>query len=299
MSRVIVSGADGFTGRYLAPALRDAGHEVHGLVWRSDGAAIAGAQCVHQCDLADAGGLLRIMREVRPTKVVHLAGIAFVAHEAVEAIYTTNIVGTRNLLEALVVAASPVDTVLLASSANVYGNFVGTVIDEQVPPAPVNDYAVSKLAMEFVARLYADRLPIVVTRPFNYTGVGQAVNIIIPKIVDHVRRRARVIELGNLDVARDFSDVRAIAESYRRLAETPAAVGEIFNICSGRAYTIQDVLDITRDITGHELEVRFNPDFARANELKVLRGSRAKLDAAIGWFPAPDLTETLRWMLEA
>jgi GDP-6-deoxy-D-talose 4-dehydrogenase len=299
MSRIVVTGVDGFTGRYLAPVLADARYEVHGLVWRSDGAAIAGVHQTHECDLADAKGLIQIMREVRPAKVAHLAGIAFVAHEAIDAIYATNIVGTRNLLQALATAGAPVEAVLLPSSANVYGNFAGGVIDESVPPAPINDYAVSKLAMEFVARLYADRLPIVVVRPFNYTGVGQSLDFVIPKIVDHFRRQAPVIELGDLDVARDFFDVRAVVECYRRLMETSAAVGEVFNICSGRAHTIKEVLDIARDISGHDLEVRFNPAFARSNELKSLRGSRAKLDAAIGSFPAPSLTQTLRWMLEA
>ena len=110
------------------------------------------------------------------------------------------------------------------------------------PPAPANDYAVSKLAMEYLAKTYSVRLPLIICRPFNYTGVGQAEAFLLPKIVAHVRKGATEIELGNLDVARDFSDVRDVSSIYARLIQTPAAVGATLNICSGKAYTLREVL---------------------------------------------------------
>ena len=259
---------------------------------------VAGVSVLHVADLSDAPGLATVVREVQPDKVVHLAAIAFVAHGDAEAIYRTNLVGTRNLLEALAQSRAPLDAVLLASSSNVYGNSVGGVLDETTPPAPANDYAVSKLAMEYAARLYADRLPLIMARPFNYTGVGQAESFLIPKIINHVRRRATLIELGNLDVARDFSDVRNIVQLYRRLLEAPAAVGQTFNVCSGQAWSLNDVLMMVREISGHDFEVRVNPAFVRQNEVKTLVGSRAKLDAVVGQVPEIALRDTLRWMLE-
>lgn len=299
MSRILVTGANGFTGRYLVAALLQAGHEVHGLVHNMTSGDVEGVSALHAVDLSDSAGLAAVLRKVQPHKVVHLAAIAFVAHGDVNAIYRTNLIGTRNLLEALALDGSRLDAVLVASSANVYGNSVGGALDEDTPPAPANDYAVSKLAMEYVARLYAKSLPLIVTRPFNYTGVGQAENFLIPKIVSHVRRRAPLIELGNLDVERDFSDVRNVVQLYLRLLEAPAAVGQTFNVCSGRAWSLNDVLDMARSISGYDFEVKVNPAFVRQNEVKTLVGNRAKLDAVLGKIPEIALHETLRWMLEA
>lgn len=299
MKKVLVTGIDGFTGRYLANELHRVGYEVHGLVRKPIVGGIAGVAKIHVCDLADMAGLMAVVQKVQPSKVVHLAAIAFVAHSEVDAIYSTNVVGTRNLLEALVQTKMPLETVLLASSANVYGNAIGGVLNESTPTTPANDYAVSKLAMEYVAHLYAERLPIIMVRPFNYTGVGQVESFLIPKIVNHVRRRAPLIELGNLDVARDYSDVRAVVQSYQRLLQTPAAVGQTFNVCSGQVWTLTEVLDMVRKISGHSFEVCVNPAFVRQNEVRLLVGSCAKLEAAIGSMPQIPLVETLRWMLEA
>lgn len=295
--KVLITGADGFTGQFVAREFKASGGEIVGLMHRAH--EVAEVDSAYEADLLDRVRLLEVVQTVRPDIVVHLAAISFVAHGDVDAIYRTNVVGTRNLLQALVDADVKPQGVLLASSANIYGNAAVEVIDESVPASPANDYAVSKLAMEYVARLYMDRLPIVVTRPFNYTGVGQAGNFLLPKIVDHFRRRAPVIELGNLDVARDFSDVRMVANCYRRLLEVPGTAGGVFNTCSGRAYSLMDVLRMAESIAGHSMEIRVNPAFVRANEVRVLRGSRAHLEATIGTVADYPLEETLRWMLEA
>jgi GDP-6-deoxy-D-talose 4-dehydrogenase len=299
MSSILVTGADGFTGRYLVAALKRAGHEVHGMVRAAVAEPVVGLAATHVCDLDDTGGLLDLMRLVKPHHAAHLAAITFVGHGDAAAIYQTNVVGTRNLLEALVASGLKPESVLLASSANIYGNATAGVLHESSVASPANDYAVSKLAMEYMSRLYYDRLPIVISRPFNYTGVGQADSFLLPKIVAHVRRGAPVIELGNLDVARDFSDVRLVVDAYTRLLQTPAASGSTFNVCSGTAYTLNDVLQLAREISGRDFEVRVNPAFVRQNEVKVLLGSRASLDACVGPLTTIELRETLRWMIES
>lgn len=298
MSKILITGADGFTGRHLVTRLQSAGHEVHALVRGTSAVNIDGANAVHTAELADFAGIATIVRHVCPDKVVHLAGIAFINHGDITEIYNTNLIGTRNLLEALAQNNAPLESILLASSANVYGNKVNGTLDETTPPAPSNDYAVSKLAMEYMARLYESRLPIVITRPFNTIGVGQSDSFLIPKIISHTRKRATLIELGNLDVARDFSDVRIVVQLYQRLLDTPAAVGQTFNVCSGKAWTLNEVLAKVREISGHNFEIRVNPDFVRVNEVKTLLGSRVKLDAAVGVVPEITLQDTLRWMLE-
>lgn len=295
--RVLITGAEGFTGHYLASQLKAAGHEVHGLVRHEHPAGTL--LSVHVADLLVPESLAGVVGAVRPDWVVHLAAISFVAHGNVDDIYRTNVVGTRNLLQALADAKTPVQRVLLASSANIYGNAAGDRLDEGTPPQPANDYAVSKLAMEYVARLYAARVPLVMTRPFNYTGVGQSTSFLLPKIVDHFRRRAAVIELGNLDVARDFLDVRTVAWYYHRLLEAPSTAGGTFNICSGQAWSLGEVLDLARAISGHSIEVRVNPAFVRSDEVKRLCGNPAKLEAVTGAAPSIELPQTLRWMLEA
>jgi nucleoside-diphosphate-sugar epimerase len=125
--------------------------------------------------------------------------------------------------------------------------------------------------------------------------VGQSPQFLLPKIVGHFQRRAPVIELGNLDVWRDFSDVRTVAQAYASLIEKPAP-GEIFNICSGQAYSLREVLGLMAQIAGHEIEVRVNPAFVRAQEVQRLQGDARKLWQHIGPLPTITLRETLEWM---
>jgi len=286
--RVLVTGASGFTGRYMASRLREAGCEVCDLRADGDGKAV---------NLLDRAALRARVAEAAPQRVVHLAAISFVAHGDADEIYRVNIVGTRNLLEALAALPDPPSNVLLASSANVYGN-VGGVLDETSPLSPQNDYAVSKMAMEAMAALWSDKLPLTTVRPFNYTGRGQDEKFLIPKIVSHFRRGARSIELGNVDVSRDFYDVRCVTAAYFSLVALPGR-GETYNVCSGEEHSLQEIIRMMQRIAGYEIDVRVNPAFVRGNEIRSLRGDNRKLLACIGPAPRFDLESTLRWMYQA
>ena len=291
MPRALITGLRGFTGHYLAQALEADGYEVFGTAHET----LPENSRLFKVDLCDREQVRLAVAAIQPDVVAHLAAISFVAHGDVEAIYRVNVIGTRNLLEALAGLTKRPEAVLLASSANIYGNAPIEVINELVLPAPANDYAVSKLAMEYMARLWMDRLPIIITRPFNYTGVGQTPQFLLPKIVGHFQRQEKMIELGNIDVERDFSDVRMVVGAYSTLLQKSPA-GEVFNVCSGQVYSLKEVLAMMAKIAGYEIEVHVNPAFVRANEVNRLQGDAGKLRQAIGGFEMIPLVETLRWM---
>ena len=289
----LVTGLAGFTGHYVARELEALGYEVVGL---GQGGALDGRHL--SVDLRDARRLGELVAEIQPQVVVHLAAVAFVAHGDVSDIYSSNIVGTRNLLAALAACKRRAEKVLLASSANVYGNAEVPVLDESCAVQPENDYAVSKCAMELMSRHWRDDLPIVVSRPFNYTGVGQSLSFLLPKLVDHFARRLPQVELGNIDVYRDFSDVRTVADAYARLLGAGES-GEVYNVCSGVSYSIQDILLMLAELAGYSIDVHVNPAFVRANEVKRLAGSNRKLAATIGELKHIPLADTLQWMYRA
>lgn len=278
--KLALTGARGFTGRHFRQHAEAAGYDVH---------------CI-EADLLDTEALRTELQQVQPSFVVHLAAISFVAHADTAAFYSVNVVGTTNLLDALCSLPTAPQKVLLASSANAYGNCEHSPISEAQPVAPVNHYAMSKVAMEMMARNYVGRLPVFFTRPFNYTGPGQAATFLIPKLVSHFARRAEQVELGNLHVEREFNDVRFVCDSYLRLLEK-AEIGEVYNVCSGRPVTLQAVIDELARLTGHDIKVAVNPAFVRSNEVHRLCGNPEKLFACIGAQPIPALEDTLQWML--
>ncbi len=291
--RALITGIHGFTGRYMAAELESNGYEVIGL-----GSHPGSEAGYYQVDLTDAEALRAVLADIQPDLVVHLAALAFVGHGDANAFYQVNLLGTRNLLEAIAACGKLPECVLLASSANVYGNASEGVLSELTTPAPANDYAVSKLAMEYMASLWHERLPIVIARPFNYTGVGQADNFLLPKIVSHFRRKAAKIELGNLDVWRDFSDVRAVVRAYRGLLEVKP-LGQTVNVCSGHTHSLREVLGMCQSITGLDMQVEVNPAFVRASEVRTLCGDASRLRSLLGSWQTPPLADTLRWMLTA
>lgn len=281
--RILVTGLNGFTGQYVKAALELSGHELIDL----------------KSDLTDAQSLIdELAADMQLDAVIHLAAIAFVGHGDINDIYQVNLLGTRNLLQALAQSSVSIRHVLIASSANIYGNSSAGMLDEQTKANPANDYALSKYAMELVAGFWCDRLPVTLVRPFNYTGVGQNNIFLIPKIVDHFKAREPVIELGNLDVWREFNDVRFIADCYVKLIGlAPAISGQAINICTGNAYSLREVISLCQKITGHNIDIQVNPRFVRNNEVRVLKGDNKLLERTIGSVDQYNLEQTLTWML--
>ena len=290
-NRVLLTGGRGFTGFYVGQSLMDAGFEVFQLTLEAVGVSdVCG-------NLLDKDSLNKAVNEVKPDYVIHLAAIAFVGHASQIDFYAVNVEGTLNLLEAVRQNAPDIKKIILASSANIYGNPPVESVSENVAPAPLNHYAMSKLAMEMLSRTIFNDLPIIYTRPFNYTGVGQSVDFLVPKIVEHFKNKADVIYLGNLDVVREFNDVRAVAQCYTELLLQTTDDGQVVNLCSGQGYKLIDLIQYCQSITGHEIRVEVNPKFVRPNELKVLIGNPSLLRTLAPNVNFMPIEETLNWML--
>ena len=290
--RVLITGGSGFTGRPLVERLRQIGHEVVSLSHEvDDGGAF-------KVDLSDFNGLTRALSQFHPNAIVHLAGIAAPIHSRIGEIYSANVVGTANLFAALATTKIEPRIVVVASSAKVYA-VPGTdmPLTEDSPIAPKTHYAVSKRATEDIAAVYSRHFPIIITRPFNYTGPGQTTSFLVPKIVQCYAERRSEIYLGNLDLFRDFSDIRRVVEAYSRLVSQsidPCTV----NICSGRAVHLGDILKLMDEISGHSLKIMTDPTLFRGDEPRFIVGSTTRLETMVGPLPDPEFRETLTIMYE-
>lgn len=282
--KIAVTGSYGFTGRHFVKEACAQGYSV---------------DCI-KTDLLDAGELQNELIASAPDFVVHLAAVSFVASEDVKSIYNTNVIGTLNLLQAIRQLKKIPTKILIASSANIYGNSDASPVSELQPSIVLNHYAASKAAMEQLVSVYKETLPIVVTRPFNYTGHGQRDVFLVPKLVDHFKRRALSIDLGNINVEREFNSIDYVVSSYLSLLRFGKA-GEIYNICTGKPYKVKQLIDMLQSLTKHQIVVNTLASLVRKNELMTLYGDPSKLIALCERndykLPIISLEQTLKSML--
>lgn len=290
--RVLITGGAGFTGRPLAERLRQEGHFVAAVGRR------AGCSGERTTDLLDLKRLTQTLSEVSPTAIVHLAGVAAPTHGDLREMYSANVIGTANLFGAMDSLNLKPRIIVVASSAQVYATGGSTPIEEQHRLDVRSHYAISKLAAEQIAAIYSSKFPIIIARPFNYTGPGQSASFVVPKIVQHYAERQTEIRLGNLDLFRDFSDLSRTVEAYARLLSRSIDPTTV-NICSGRAVHLLDILTIMDEISGHHLRVISDPSLVRADEPRYIIGSSTRLQRLIGDLPNPPFRETLVRMYEA
>ncbi len=291
--KVLITGINGFTGVHLESYLIKQGFDVYGIV------ISAPRQDNHlQCDIRKKNQIYSVISAVKPDYIIHVAAISFVGENNASLIYDVNVVGTENILQVLIENEIRPEKVILASSATVYGNQGKEVLDESMCPQPVNHYGISKLAMEHIAANYFDKLNIIITRPFNYTGVGQDAHFLIPKLVSHFKEGKKEIELGNIYVSREFNDISSIVNIYHKLllCDTKST---IVNLSFDMPIKLIDVIDMMNEIAGYKINVKINPDFVRTNEIKSLAGSTVKLIGLIGNTKPRELKTTLKDMFEA
>ena len=300
--KAFITGVGGFVGPYLAGHLAASGFEVFGIDRK--GSKVGGCS-VEKCDITDYDSLFAIVGRVKPDAIFHLAGQSSVAKSWDEPELTkkVNVGGTKNLFEAIA-AAKLNPQVLLVSSAEIYGVPKKLPITEEHSLSPISPYGESKVGQEKLAAEFVAKrgLAIIVARSFNHTGPGQPPDFVCSNFARQVAdiekgRQPPVIKIGDRNVKRDFSDVRDVVVAYRLLVEK-GIVGSAYNVCSGKAFTIGEILDKLLKLSGVKVRVEPDPSKMKNSVVPVLQGDNSKLARATGWKPAISIDKTLSDILE-
>jgi GDP-4-dehydro-6-deoxy-D-mannose reductase len=295
MARVLVTGSRGFVGTWLTQDLQAAGHEVVALASGVDVRDRAGLAD----EVAGAGSI---------DAIAHLAAVAYGPDAAADTAtaYATAVQGTLNLLEIARAAVDP-PAVLVTGSGEVYGApEPGQLpLTEETPLNPRSPYGLSKVAQEAVALEYANRygMRVVVTRSFNHTGPGQRSPFVVPALARRIMAFANGenehVRVGNIDVRRDFCDVRDVVRAYRLLIESAVERGfgrggAVVNVCSGSAVSIRWIAETLGGFAGVPPRLWVDPELVRGTDAPEIYGTFAPLTAATGWRPEITLEQTLR-----
>jgi GDP-4-dehydro-6-deoxy-D-mannose reductase len=312
MRRVLVTGVTGFVGSHLVDYMLERGDcEIFGIQrWRSPTENIAHfIDRIHlvECDLRDASSTRDTIESVRPDWIFHLAAQSFVptSWSAPTESLVTNIVGQLNLFEAVRhLGLRP--RIQLACSSEEYGMVLAdeVPIRETNPLRPLSPYAVSKVGQDMLGYQYwmSWKTDVVRTRGFNHEGPRRGPVFVASDFAKQIAdiekgRKPAVLSVGNLEAKRDFTDVRDMVKAYW-LALEKCEPGDVYNICTGKAWSIREVLDRLLSMTSTKIEVRQDPARLRPSDVPILIGDNSKFVKATGWRPTIPFEQTLRDMLE-
>lgn len=309
--RVLITGIDGFVGSHLAGLLAGARDvELHGTIIKRDALRnidhLRASITLHEADITDADRVHAVFADVVPDRVMHIAGQAFVPSSVSNPMETfrANVFGGLTVLEAARLQAQKTGAspgVLIVSSGEVYGRVAADQlpVTETLPLVPNNPYAASKASLDMIAQQYASTfgVDVVVVRPFNHAGPRQHPSFVISDFARQFAEiasgtRPPVLHAGNIAVRRDFTDVRDVVRAYWSLFDRRSD-HTVFNVCSGRAVEIGEILRQLQEISGVRVEVVQDADRLRPYDIPVVVGSNARLHAATGWIPTIPLRQTL------
>lgn len=311
MKRALITGIAGFAGSHLAEHLLENGWEVTGVYHHHAPLKnldhLRGDVTLESCDILKRDELGPAIERFKPEVVFHLAAVSFVpsADNAPHTAFDANVTGSLNVFDESSKRV-PAARVIFISSAEVYGKVSpGEVpLGEKSPLRPANIYALTKRCGEEIASYYGRSFPLeaIILRPFNHIGPRQNPHFVTSSFAKQIAeieagKKPPVIEVGNLEAARDFTDVRDIASGYRLAAES-CEPGIPYNICSGRAYVIRDILEKLLGMSTAEVEVRQDPSRLRKSDVPVMQGDHSLFSRATGWQPRYDIDTTLRDLLD-
>ena len=284
--KALIFGVDSFTGNYLEQSFEKKGIKVFGTTFSHKNTPT-------HCDITNYIECAQLIDSIRPDYVVNLSGISFVPYMDYKQIYDVNFNGAINILKACEEHV-PHCKLLLVSSGQIYAS-TNDAINELHELKLSNHYAISKHSMERVAKLSS--LDVKIARSFNYTGVGQDSKFLIPKIVNHYKDTQSSITLGDIDVYRDFSDVRDVTDAYLSILFSDSNE-QIFNVCSNTIHSIADILSFLNQECGYEMNVNQSAEFMRSNIVRSVKGDNSRLKA-LGWKKNHSFFNTLKWMFDA
>jgi GDP-4-dehydro-6-deoxy-D-mannose reductase len=300
--RILITGGTGFVGTHLIRFLKSRDVEISVL---ASGKRFVGEPGVryYEVDIRDAKRVRSVVGEVNPDEIYHLAGITAidVSWKYPRLTYEVNVFGAQNLFDAAMSLPAP-PRILNVSTSQVYAPASGS-LTENSPLRPDSPYAASKAMAELLVPQYSESATggIITARPFNHTGCGQPPNFVLPSIAKQFAEiesgsRPPKLELGNTAVARDFTDVRDVVRAYGMLLER-GKVSEVYNVCSGTAVVLADIIEMFQRISGIEVTVEIDPRRVRGKEVAGMYGDSSKLQTETGWQRQIPLEKTLEDML--
>lgn len=305
----LITGVSGFVGGYLALELLKSGFEVHGTCFKDAENVMPGLNiALHELNILDKEGIEKLFREIAPKRIFHLSAQSSPALSWKNPALTidVNVKGVLNVLEALK-EVLPESRLLLIGSSDQYGDTPlgsGCMVCEDMPQRPTNPYSASKVAQDNLGRVYAKGfgLNIVISRAFNHAGPRQGDGFVLASFAKQIAevecgKRKPVLFVGNLDAKRDFTDVRDIVRAYALLIEK-GVPGEAYNVGSGRAYAIRELLGKLLCLSSTNIDVRNDPACMRPSDTPLLVCDNKKLAEATLWAPEIPIEKTLADTLE-
>lgn len=303
MNKVFITGISGFTGKHLFKLLNSKNYKVFGIYYKSN--FFKSNPKIFQCNINDSKKLSNIIANVKPDIIYHLAGVTYICDPSdFEIFYKLFIIGTINLLE--IVKSLEIDPIILIpGSATEYGLVSNStdLINENCSLHPISHYGISKVTQSLIGYLYFKRynLKIIRTRTFNLLGPEQSENPVCSSLAKQIAkiekyRNNNNITVGNLKTKRDFLDIRDAVNAYELLSKK-GAIGEIYNVCSGKCLSIEEILKILLKFTNITINIKIDKKKVRKLDISFKTSDNSKIKKTTGWKPKIPIEKSLEDLL--